>query len=110
MPRPSLSLYSALRPAFTSQETLSEMSDAALTSGPPRFVCVVTSLSPAVKIRLASAAGLRLQSPALKSLLTFTPTGKVSCSTVTFSDLMAAPFSVLTSDALVLTFVQRTPA
>lgn len=81
------------------------MSDVALTSGLPRFVWVVTSLSPAVRIRLASAAGLRLQSPALKVLLTFTPTGKVSCSTVTFSDLIEAPFSVLTSDALVLTFV-----
>ena len=37
-PSPSLSPYCALRPAFTSQETVSEMSEVALTSGPPRFV------------------------------------------------------------------------
>lgn len=40
-PSPRLSPYSALRPAFTSQETVPEMSDVALTSGPPRFVWVV---------------------------------------------------------------------
>lgn len=93
---PRLSPYCALRAAFTSQETMSKISNVALTSGQPRCF-VLTSLSQAVRISLASAARLRLQSPALKVLPTFTQTWKVSCSTT--------PFSVLTSNVLMLTLM-----
>ena len=62
-----------------------------------RFMRDVTSWSPVVKIRLASAAGLRLQSPDLMLPLTFTPTGKVSCSACTLPARIFPAFPVFTS-------------
>ena len=82
------------------QDTESAISDSALTTGPPRSACEVRLRSPAVKMTFMSAAGLRLQSPALKELLTFTPTGKSSCSACTLPTRIFPAFPVFTSASL----------